>query len=144
MTKKFEIYDFSPVYKPTVSALAGAKIYGELKSNKDVWSALRKSLLIKQDFRCAYCMCNLKNQVMNVEHVVPIRQGGTNEPKNLVAACKDCNKEKNSWALSEQRIRKMRKDTTKLRRKSIKKASIIAQLDNEIFNRIRYITKEQL
>lgn len=38
---------------------------------------------------CIYC--NKKTEAMTVDHVVPLKLGGTNELSNLVPACSDCN-----------------------------------------------------
>jgi len=49
--------------------------------------------------RCAYCRCFLIQgssgpQGATVDHKVPLVQGGTNAPSNLVACCRSCNSRK--------------------------------------------------
>lgn len=40
---------------------------------------------------CAYCGYDIPTQV---DHVIPVSRGGTNDRANLVPACKDCNMNK--------------------------------------------------
>jgi hypothetical protein len=42
-------------------------------------------------FQCVYCGRTAKDSVLDVDHVVPIAAGGTNEIDNLVPACVECN-----------------------------------------------------
>lgn len=48
---------------------------------------------IKQsfDYKCAYCG---SREHLTLDHVVPRFAGGTDETKNLVCACNECNKSK--------------------------------------------------
>ncbi|WP_427916420.1 HNH endonuclease [Stenotrophomonas maltophilia] len=59
-------------------------------SSHDV-AQLRKS----QKDLCAYCRTPL-NGAGHVDHMTPVAKGGTNEIKNLVLACTQCNKEKHA------------------------------------------------
>lgn len=44
---------------------------------------------------CAHCGKALDfNKDFTVEHVIPLHKGGTNNPNNLIALCRTCNKEK--------------------------------------------------
>ena len=67
------------------------------------YKQLRARLLREQDFRCAYCLCDLSGKLANLEHIVPVKAGGTNNPNNLVMACPNCNKEKNNKVIPKHR-----------------------------------------
>lgn len=56
----------------------------------------KKVILTKSNCRCAHCGKELTVGDMTVEHIVPVSQGGTNDFKNLVALCWDCNQGKGS------------------------------------------------
>ena len=43
---------------------------------------------------CAYCGMKLTDKTATVDHVIPIIDGGTNTPANLVPACRHCNSSK--------------------------------------------------
>jgi hypothetical protein len=55
--------------------------------------AERFDVLSRCNFACFYCgvTARLGLVQLEVEHVVPVAQGGTDEPWNLVAACQPCN-----------------------------------------------------
>lgn len=42
--------------------------------------------------RCAYCLAS--DRKLSVDHVTALAAGGTNDPDNLVMACKPCNSRK--------------------------------------------------
>lgn len=52
-------------------------------------------VLLKSRSRCAHCGKPVHiGSNFSIEHVIPLSKGGTNELSNLVALCKECNKEK--------------------------------------------------
>lgn len=49
----------------------------------------------QQDNRCKYCLREFSDKVkIEVDHIIPIRMGGTNFKENIQAACSTCNKRK--------------------------------------------------
>lgn len=54
----------------------------------------RKKILKQSYGKCACCGKKLTPETMTVEHIIPLSRGGTNNPQNLTALCKDCNKMK--------------------------------------------------
>lgn len=61
------------------------------KEVRDWWLALKNPL-------CAYCNSALATEI---DHVIPVTRGGTNESDNLVAACRRCNARKNNKTAEE-------------------------------------------
>jgi hypothetical protein len=57
---------------------------------------LRYEILRRDNHACRYCGKIAPATELVVDHVVPVALGGTDEPSNLVAACKDCNAGKSS------------------------------------------------
>lgn len=53
----------------------------------------RFDVLTRCNYACFYCGTPAAMGLvqLQIEHVVPVSQGGTNEQWNLVAACADCN-----------------------------------------------------
>lgn len=53
----------------------------------------RYRVLERSNFACFYCgvPAQLGLTELEVEHVIPVALGGTNDPWNLVAACQGCN-----------------------------------------------------
>jgi 5-methylcytosine-specific restriction endonuclease McrA len=60
---------------------------------------VREYLLEKWGRECAYC--GTADTPLEIEHVVPRSQGGSNRVSNLTLACNACNSEKDRWALSD-------------------------------------------
>lgn len=57
---------------------------------------LRYEILRRDGHTCRYCGGKAPDVELHVDHVIPQALGGTNDPGNLVAACKDCNSGKAS------------------------------------------------
>lgn len=55
---------------------------------------LRYEILRRDNYTCRYCRST--GNELTVDHVKPTALGGTDDPSNLVAACKDCNAGKSS------------------------------------------------
>lgn len=56
----------------------------------------RFEVLRRDNYTCRYCRSD--ENALTVDHVTPVALGGTDHPKNLVAACRDCNSGKSSAA----------------------------------------------
>ena len=52
---------------------------------------LRYEILRRDNHTCRYCGGAAPDVVLTVDHVIPQALGGSDDPDNLVAACKDCN-----------------------------------------------------
>lgn len=57
---------------------------------------LRFEILRRDNHTCHYCGRTPPDVKLTVDHVIPESLGGTDDPKNLVAACGDCNGGKSS------------------------------------------------
>lgn len=53
---------------------------------------LRRKVLERDNHTCAYC--RQRKETMQVDHIIPLIRGGSNDAENLIAACRDCNYEK--------------------------------------------------
>lgn len=56
------------------------------------WHSIRKRILRRDGGKCRYC----GRPADEVDHVVPIARGGSDDDSNLVAACGKCNREKHA------------------------------------------------
>ncbi|MDH6199220.1 DNA-directed RNA polymerase subunit RPC12/RpoP [Mycobacterium frederiksbergense] len=57
---------------------------------------LRFEILRRDNHTCRYCGGTPPDVILTVDHVIPVALGGSDDPHNLVAACKDCNAGKTS------------------------------------------------
>lgn len=59
---------------------------------------LRFEILRRDGHTCRYCGASAPDVPLTVDHVIPRALGGSNDPSNLVTACKSCNSGKTSIA----------------------------------------------
>lgn len=60
----------------------------------------RMKILKKTDGHCAYCGCELKYNEMQIDHVIPLRNGGEDCESNMLPSCRSCNHYKGASSLS--------------------------------------------
>lgn len=54
----------------------------------------RYCIMERDNFTCQYCGVTAREAKLEIDHMVPISKGGTNEFTNLVTACVACNRGK--------------------------------------------------
>ncbi len=54
-------------------------------------AALRRHVYARDGYRCVYCGRKGRSILLTIDHVHPVVLGGTNDPGNLVTACRACN-----------------------------------------------------
>lgn len=52
----------------------------------------------RADFRCEYCRIHTDDLFLSfhIDHIIPLKHGGTNDPDNLAYTCPHCNQYKGS------------------------------------------------
>jgi 5-methylcytosine-specific restriction endonuclease McrA len=55
---------------------------------------LRAAIFLRDGGQCVYCCKTFEQIALTVDHVEAVMWGGSDEPSNLVTACKSCNREK--------------------------------------------------
>ena len=69
----------------------------------DYWRSLRKFVLIRDNYLCQICLSKGKYvTATEVDHIVPLKEGGTNELNNLQSLCKSCHSRKTRHETSKQ------------------------------------------
>lgn len=48
-------------------------------------------ILRRDGYRCVYCGVGAKDRRLEVDHIVPRSNGGSNQDTNLITACWQCN-----------------------------------------------------
>ena len=68
---------------------------------------LRIAILARDGYRCVYCGRTAADARLEVDHIVPRKLQGDDDPSNLLTACHDCNSGKSAtltrFRLSENR-----------------------------------------
>lgn len=61
---------------------------------KPVSRSLRFEIFRRDGFVCRYCGSRPPDVVLEVDHIDPVANGGTNDEVNLITSCFDCNRGK--------------------------------------------------
>lgn len=69
----------------------------------------RHKQFLYQGGTCFYCHQPLQGTRINIDHIYPKSYSYSNDKKNLVLACWECNKNKDYKKLSAEKIRELRK-----------------------------------
>jgi len=54
------------------------------------WKLIRYKTIARDDFKCS--QCGEENYTLHVHHVVPVREGGSDELDNLITLCPKCHR----------------------------------------------------
>jgi hypothetical protein len=65
------------------------------------WAPLRDEIFDRDGLQCTYC--GDEEGPLEIDHIVPVTRGGTNDHANLCVACRRCNISKSNLLLSEWR-----------------------------------------
>lgn len=71
---------------------------------------LRTEIFRRDDHTCQYCGRKAPDVPITVDHVTPVALGGTDDPTNLITACKDCNAGKSSIAPDSPLVAQVKDD----------------------------------
>ena len=67
----------------------------DLVSSRDSKSSVQRRTIYRRDGgRCFYCLRRMHLSTAELDHVVPLSEGGEDSARNLVACCQHCNEEK--------------------------------------------------
>lgn len=69
--------------------------------NTDVklWKKISKQILKRDNYICSYC--NQVGGILEIDHIIPITKGGTNDFHNLTTSCRKCNRQKKDKTVQE-------------------------------------------
>ena len=68
------------------------------------WVDLRTVILNRDGYQCVYC--GSTEEPLHVDHKMPLSLGGSNDPDNLVVACRECNCGKSGRTVEQWRAGK--------------------------------------
>lgn len=70
-------------------------------NRKSLSKKTRFEVFKRDHFTCQYCGRMAPDVILEVDHIKPVAEGGTNDMMNLVTSCKDCNQGKGKRRLSD-------------------------------------------
>lgn len=74
-------------------------------THKPISKETRQLVYNKCNGHCAYCGCELEYKDMQVDHVLAVGRGGSNDIDNLLPACRQCNYDKHKKTIEGFRKR---------------------------------------
>lgn len=81
-----------------------------MKKRKSLSKKIRFEVFKRDKFKCQYCGSKAPDVVLEIDHIDPVANGGTNEIINLITSCFDCNRGKKARLLTDDTvIQKQRK-----------------------------------
>lgn len=69
-------------------------------TRKPLSKRVRFEVFKRDQFSCQYCGAHPPNVLLEVDHVTPVAEGGSNDEGNLLTACFNCNRGKAAVPLS--------------------------------------------
>jgi hypothetical protein len=72
-----------------------------MAKRQSISKGLRFEVFKRDSFRCQYCGRSAPDVILEIDHILPVSQGGKNELLNLVTSCRDCNRGKSNKLLSD-------------------------------------------
>jgi 5-methylcytosine-specific restriction endonuclease McrA len=76
----------------------------ERKQREPLSKKIRFEVFKRDSFKCQYCGRSAPDVILNVDHIIPVAAGGTNDIMNLITSCFDCNSGKGARQLSDNTI----------------------------------------
>ena len=68
---------------------------------KPISKKVRFEVFKRDAFTCQYCGRSAPDVILEVDHIDPVADGGSNEIMNLITSCRDCNRGKGKRRLSD-------------------------------------------
>lgn len=94
-----------------------------MAKRKAISNKLRFEVFKRDSFRCQYCGASAPDVLLQVDHIKPVKDGGSNDITNLITSCSTCNSGKGARTLDDKSaVNKQRKQLEELneRREQLK------------------------
>ena len=89
-----------------------------MPKRKAMPKSLRFEVLKRDCFTCQYCGASAPEAILEVDHIIPVSNSGTNDILNLITSCRDCNRGKSKKLLSDETIvRKQKKQQEEIQKR---------------------------
>jgi hypothetical protein len=103
-----------------------------MAKRKAISKKQRFEVFKRDSFTCQYCGRQAPDVVLQVDHIHPVAEGGTNDIMNLITSCTDCNQGKGKVLLSDKQvIEKQKKQLDELNERR-EQLEMILQWKNEL------------
>ena len=120
-----------------------------LSRRKSLTKKLRFEIFKRDGFKCQYCGNTINESVLEVDHIVPVAEGGSNDEENLITSCFDCNRGKGARDLGvapisvaekaeklkekESQLKEFKRIQKSIKRRLAREAESIEETFNDFF-----------
>ena len=91
-------------------------------NRKQISKKVRFEVFKRDSFRCQYCGKSAPDVTLHVDHIKPVKNGGTNDILNIVTSCESCNLGKGAREIDDNsfvRLKKVQLDEINSRREQL-------------------------
>ena len=67
----------------------------------------RQAVFARDNYTCQYCGCCDDYVQLEIDHIIPVSRGGTNDMGNLITACRICNNAKGKKILCDEKLKEL-------------------------------------
>ena len=75
-----------------------------MNKRKSLKKGIRFEVFKRDSFTCQYCGAKAPDVILEVDHIIPVKEGGTDDIMNLVTSCRDCNRGKSCKMISDDSV----------------------------------------
>jgi hypothetical protein len=72
------------------------------RNRSQLGKRIRFEIFDRDNFTCQYCGRMPPDVMLEVDHIIPVSKGGSNEPENLRTSCAACNRGKSDKQLNQE------------------------------------------
>ncbi|WP_313266539.1 HNH endonuclease [Sphingobacterium sp.] len=105
-----------------------------MTQRKSLTKKTRFEVFKRDSFTCQYCGSKAPEVILEVDHIDPVNNGGSNEFLNLITSCFDCNRGKSKTKLSDSTVldkQRQQIEELNLRRQQLE---MMLEWKNELLN----------
>jgi len=95
------VHPFLGKEKSQANGLGLKKMEKGTNKREPLPKSIRFEVFKRDSFKCHYCGRQAPDVILEVDHIIPVAEGGTNDIFNLVTSCRDCNRGKSKKLLSD-------------------------------------------
>ena len=103
-----------------------------MANRKPISKKMRFEVFKRDKFTCQYCGRTAPDVILEVDHIKPVAEGGTNDLINLVTSCKDCNRGKGKRELSDDSAVKVQQEQLKELAKKSEQLEMMVKWKDEL------------
>lgn len=112
-------------------------------ARKPISKKTRFEIFKRDKFTCQYCGKMSPDVVLEIDHIKPVCDGGTNDELNLITSCFECNRGKGKRILDENSSLKKQQEQIKLLAEKREQLSLLIDwkeslidIDNQVIDKI--------